>query len=96
MSEPKRATVALQYRIMLIGPDGAEWEWRITDSYWWRRLKKIGREMLEIVREHDLSYEFGLQEQEQPVFKKCEHCGATSVGDRERHKTNCSRPQKGD
>ena len=58
----KRATVSLQYRVKLIGPDGAEWEWRITDCYFLRRLKKIGAEMLDVIRKHDLSYEFGLSE----------------------------------
>ncbi len=58
----KRAAIALQYRVKLIGPDGAEWEWRITDCYFLRRLKKIGQEMLEMIRAHDLTYEFGLKE----------------------------------
>jgi len=86
----KRADVALQYRVMLIGPDGAEWEWRVTDNYFARRMKKIQAEMLEVIREHDLSYEFGLSKPDVEFFQ-CESCGATSVGERKRHKTTCDR-----
>lgn len=94
-SKRKRATIAMQYRIRLIGPDGAEWEWRITDSYFFRRLAKIGKEMLKIIRKHDLSYEFGLTDHE-PKFWQCKWCEATSVGDKRRHKIGCPRPNKGE
>jgi len=92
----QRATVALQYRVRLIGPDGAEWEWRITDNYFCRRLKKIGQEMLETIRKHDLSHEFGLRDvEDNPKFSQCKFCSVTSVGIRMRHRVWCTRPRGG-
>lgn len=62
MKKPVRALVALQYRVKLIGPDGVVWEWQIKDSYFGKRVKKMCREMLEAIREHDLASEFSLVE----------------------------------
>ena len=90
-----RAVIAMQYRVRLIGPDGAEWEWRVTDSYFKRRMKKIEAEMLETIRKHDLSYEFGLNDHE-PKFTTCSFCNATSTSTRKRHRTDCTRPRGGD
>ena len=58
--KPKRASVGMQYTITLEAGDGKQWEWPITDCYFDRRMEKIKREMLEVIREHDLSYEFSL------------------------------------
>jgi hypothetical protein len=97
MGSAKRASVPLQYRVMLIGPDGAEWEWRITDNYWDRRMKKISAEMLEVVREHDLSYEFGLEEKPpEERFRTCRFCNATSPPGKNYHKVGCTRPRAGE
>ena len=95
MPKHRRATVALQYRVRLIGPDGAEWEWRITDSYFVRRFKRVGEEMLEVIRDHDLTYEFGLEElPDELKVDECRFCGAYSVpGGVERHDRGCTRPR---
>lgn len=92
----KRAAVALQYRVKLIGPDGAEWEWRITDSYFDKRMAKIEEEMLVVIREHDLSYEFGITTQcdDKPKFVQCEYCKAISTSPREWHRSSCTRPRR--
>jgi hypothetical protein len=98
MSKPKRASVPLQYRVMLIGPDGTEWEWRITDNYWDRRMKKISAEMLEVVREHDLSYEFGLETQCDDIpmtHRVCRFCNQASPPGRNYHVIGCTRPRDG-
>ena len=60
MSKQRRARNGIQYRIKLIAGDGTEWEWRIRDNSFKRRMAKIEREMLEVIREHDLTYEFKL------------------------------------
>jgi hypothetical protein len=80
---------------MLIGPDGAEWEWRVTDNYFTRRMKKIEAEMLETIREHDLSYEFTLADEDEYEMTRCRFCDAPSTRTHgQLHRVGCTRPRE--
>ena len=91
----KRAAVPLTYRVVLVAGDGTEWQWPVMDSYFKRRMAKIEKEMLEAIREHDLSYEFSMKDKDpEDRFRTCRFCGESSPPGKTYHRVGCTAPRE--